>query len=113
MYIMFAPENVAKSVFNDFPSDEALEWAGKLTWQSMAALGTPLTYAGYNDVSVSYVLVESDQLVTPENQKAYIANIEESSGNKVNVIKLDAGHFPHVTRTDELAEIIIKVANSM
>jgi hypothetical protein len=79
----------------------------------MAAMASPLNSSTFADLSVWYLFCENDLTIAPERQTEFIANIEESSGRKVSVIKLDAGHFPHVTRTDDLVRIVTTVAESL
>jgi hypothetical protein len=100
----------AKDNFSDLSTEEGIAWAKQMPEHSTASFGGELTYAGYKDVPVSYLFTEKDQTVTPEMQQVCIDNIEQATGNKVDVRRLDSGHFPFLSRPNEVAQIIRKVA---
>ena len=85
-------------------------WAKKFPAHSAQTFATPLTYAGYKDVPVTYLLAESDQLILPEVQLKIIENIESARGEKIDVLKYDVGHFPHISQPGIIVEAIQKVA---
>ncbi|KAH8883391.1 alpha/beta-hydrolase [Thozetella sp. PMI_491] len=109
-YFRNEPEGSAGYNFSDIPHEEAVEWAKKLDWHSAVSFTNPLTYPGYNDVPVTYLFHEEDRTVTPEMQEKCIANIEESSGQKVDVQKIKSGHNPYVSQQENLAKIFADVA---
>ncbi|KAH8891211.1 alpha/beta-hydrolase [Thozetella sp. PMI_491] len=109
-YVYNEPEGSAAANFSDLPHEEGVEWAKKLDWHSVVTFTNPLTYPGYNDVPVSYLICETDQIIPLATQETCIANIEESSGNKVDVIRINAGHIPYASQMDKMAEIIAEVA---
>lgn len=105
------PEGNAKINFSDLPYDEALEWAKKMPSHSMPSFGGRLSYPGYRDVPVSYLFTTEDPVVVPELQQRCIGIIETAKGEKVDVVSLDSGHFPFLSRAEETARIIEKVAS--
>lgn len=76
---------------------------------SAASFASPLTYAGYKDVPVSYLLCEEDRSIPASVQKAGIEIIERESGRPVDVTSVKTGHCPHVSARNETEEWIFKV----
>ncbi|EXJ87549.1 hypothetical protein A1O3_04509 [Capronia epimyces CBS 606.96] len=77
---------------------------------SSVSFGGELTYPGYKDVPVSYLLCEDDLCIPPNIQKAEIDMIEKESGNKVRVTRIPADHCPNITSTQETIDWIVDVA---
>lgn len=101
--------STARVVFNDLTEDEGKEWTRRFGMQSAVSFGTPLTYAGYKDIPISYLFCEMDMCITPKIQQTGIDLIEEVSGKKVDVTRIDAGHCPNVSKTEEMAEWVVSV----
>lgn len=93
-------DNISQSAalcFSDIPHEEGELWAEKFGCHSSASFANELTYAGYKDVPVSYLLCEDDLVVPAKNQREEIALIEKESGNMVDVTSIKAGHCPNVS----------------
>lgn len=103
----------AKDNFSDLSTEEGVAWAKKMPEHSTASFGGELTYAGYTDVPVSWLFTEKDRTVKPETQEVCISNIEQSSSKKVDVHRLDSGHFPFLSRSSDVSRIIRKVAGEV
>lgn len=80
---------------------------------SAASFTSPLTYAGYKDVPVSYLIAEGDKSITPETQRSQIEMIERVSGNKVNVTSTSAGHVLPASALDDVVNWITSVAETL
>ena len=106
------PAMVAASTFADLPADETARWAAKASVHSLPSFKEKLTYAGYNDVDVHYILTERDQVVPPELQSGMIELIQKSSGRQVVVHRLDSDHGPVISRFEDISAIVEKVAKS-
>lgn len=104
------PVDNAKDNFSDLPANEGIAWAKQMPEHSTASFGGELTYAGYKDVPVSWLFTENDRTVTPETQEICIGIIEQATGKKVDVKRLNSGHFPFLSRPDDVAQIIRTVA---
>jgi pimeloyl-ACP methyl ester carboxylesterase len=109
-YMWLEPEGNAKDNFSDMPPAEGIEWAKKMPEHSTASFGGELTYEGYKDVPVSYLYTEQDRTVLPKLQQVCIDNVEQATGKKVDVQKLDSGHFPFLSRPNDVVRIIRRVA---
>lgn len=93
------------------PQADGEAWAGKMTAHSAASFGDALTYAGYKDVPVSYLICEEDPVIPAGSQSRMIGLVEQESGRKVDVTRLPAGHAPNITATQAVVDWIIHVAN--
>lgn len=97
--------------FSDLPPEQGLEWAHRMSSHSTASFKEKLTYAGYNDVNVHYIICEKDKIIPAEVQMGMVEMIKASSGRDVQVHKLDCDHAPIVSRTEDLSAILEKVLN--
>lgn len=95
------------------PADEGEAWARKLAKHSSASFASPLTYAGFKDVPVSYLLCEEDLAIPAEIQRAGIDMIERESGNKVDVTSIKADHVAPLSSLDDVVEWVVRVAQRM
>ena len=109
MYYHDIPKLAALS-FSDMPPKEGEIWARKLAHHSAASFANPLTYAGFKDVPVSYLLCLHDLTITPETQKSGIDMIERETGKKVAVTSLEADHVAPLTHTDEVVRWVVQLA---
>ncbi|KAJ4318650.1 hypothetical protein N0V84_006738 [Fusarium piperis] len=101
---------LAKLSFSSMPKDEGELWAAKLVKHSSTSFANTLTYAGFKDVPVSYLVCENDKTISPQVQRAGIDMIEQESGNKVDVTTINADHVPPVSSLVEVVDWIIGVA---
>ncbi|KAF3025916.1 hypothetical protein E8E14_014904 [Neopestalotiopsis sp. 37M] len=102
---------VATRVFSDMPYEEGLKWGKLLVKHSAASFASPLTYAGYKDLPVSYLVCENDLSIVHDTQKSQIEMIERESGKKVNITSIQAGHVPPISAPQDVIKWIIQVAN--
>lgn len=81
--------------------------------QSAVSFANPLTYGGYHDVPVSYLVAEGDRSILPEKQRGQIAMIERVTGNKVDVTTTKAGHVATITSNNDVINWIVSVASKL
>ncbi|KAI0179473.1 alpha/beta-hydrolase [Hypoxylon sp. FL1284] len=105
-----SPTVTAEIVFSDLPLEESKYWASKLVKHSAACFTSNLTYEGYKDVPVSYLVSEGDLSIAPATQKSQIEMIEQVSGRKVDVSSVDAGHVPSISQPQQVIDLILGVA---
>ncbi len=77
---------------------------------SAQSFGNKLTHAGYQDIPASYLLCEEDLAGPPPFQRDMIAMIEEVSGRKVDVTRIQADHCANLSAEREVFEWIVNVA---
>ena len=92
--------------FSDLPEEEAIKHASAMTIHSKLSFEEALTYPGYNDVEAHYILCGKDKIIAAEHQQAMIGMIEQSSGKKVIVHRIESDHCPMYAKRDELTEIL-------
>ncbi|KAI1169894.1 Alpha/beta hydrolase fold-1 [Nemania sp. FL0916] len=100
----------AQIVFSDLPLEEGIHWAEKMAKHSAASFKTELTYGGYKDVPVSYLVAEADHSITPAVQWSQIAMIERVSGSKVDVSTVQSDHAPSISHPQAVVDYILRVA---
>lgn len=104
------PVVMAPFVCNDVPYAQAYENALQFPHHSAVSFQGEVTQASYKDVPVTYIFCEKDLVINPETQQRFIDTIEEVSGNKVDVKRIDAGHCPNFSRPEELVELLVQAA---
>ncbi|CAI6097546.1 unnamed protein product [Clonostachys chloroleuca] len=103
----------AKVVFSDVSLEQGLIWAKELVTHSAISFTSLLTYPGYADVPVAYLVADGDLSIAPKTQRSQIEMIEKVSGNKVDVTTTSAGHVPPVTAPDDVVNWILSVASKL
>lgn len=100
------PEGQAPFTFSDLPSEEGLRLAKEMPEHSTASFKEKLTYAGYNDADVTYILCEEDKVLLPEYQYAMIKLLKSSKGKDITVHKLKSGHVPNFSQPGNVSRIV-------
>ena len=103
------PNIIAMSTFGDLPPEGGLEWAQSMDAHSVLSFKEPLTYPGYCDVNVHYILCEKDVVIPPDAQAGMIELIKTASGREPTVHKLNSDHAPIASRPDEVAALVQKI----
>lgn len=106
------PVGNAPFTFSDLPFEEGLKHCKEMADHSTASFKEKLSYAGYNDVEVHYIVCEEDKVIPPEYQYGMIEMVKVSSGREVIVHKLQSGHAPNISQPDNLATILKDVVES-
>lgn len=101
---------MAPFVCNDLPYAQAYENTLQLPHHSAASFQSEVTQTSYKDIPLTYIFCEKDMVISPEIQQRFIDTIEEVSGNKVDVKKIDAGHVPMWSKPDELLKLLVDSA---
>lgn len=107
------PEGCANTNFSDLPPAEGVECAKQMLAHSAVSFTGTLTHPGHRHVPISYLVCEEDRAVPVELQKSVIARIEQESGHKVDIHTCKAGHFPSVSRPEEVVRVIRCAAGEM
>ncbi|KAI2775264.1 alpha/beta-hydrolase [Daldinia loculata] len=101
----------AALIISDLPDAKEREAiVRKFQTHSSASFASELTYPGYKDLPVSYMLCEEDAILPPKYQREWIESIEKESGNKVDVTSLQVGHCPSYTKPQEVINWIVNAA---
>jgi pimeloyl-ACP methyl ester carboxylesterase len=108
-YMTISPEHNAPITFSDLPPERALEMSRQMPDHSTPSFREKLTYPGYSDVQVHYVVCEEDKLILPEHQKGMIEFVKGFTGKDVVVHKLQSGHVPTTSQPDNVAKVVLDV----
>lgn len=103
-------EYSASLCFSDLPKEEQLQWQSRFALHSAVSFTNPLTYAGYKDVPVSYLLCEDDLVIPADWQRKEIEMIEAETGRKVDITSIKSGHCPTVKHLDEVVDWFVHLA---
>ncbi|KAF4448761.1 hypothetical protein F53441_7868 [Fusarium austroafricanum] len=108
-YMTVTAEGSAPITFSDLPADQALDLAKQMPEHSTPSFREPLTYAGYNDVDVHYIVCEQDRVIPPQFQRAMIEGVKLSTGKDVAVHGLDSGHVPTISQPDNVSKLVKEI----
>ena len=97
-------------MFSSLPLEEGKNWSEKLVKHSAASFASTLTYGGYKDVPVSYLVAEGDLSIAPATQRSQIDMIERVSGNEVDVWSINSDHAPSISQPQYVIDFIVGVA---
>ncbi|KFZ16264.1 hypothetical protein V502_05195 [Pseudogymnoascus sp. VKM F-4520 (FW-2644)] len=114
-YMSVDPVVMAPATFSDLSPDLALEWAQKLTSQSLPSFSGELTYPAYRHIPTSFIFCERDLIISPDLQRATISFLEGERGGEgsVDVVTLDTGHCPNASVPHETAAAIVKAIENV
>jgi pimeloyl-ACP methyl ester carboxylesterase len=101
----FCLKDPGPKMYSDLPQEEADYWTAKVVDQSHGVEETKLTRAAYRYVPSTYVVCEKDQAVPPQVQEMF----GTSAG--ATLLRLDSGHSPQLSKTDELVGMVAEFAN--
>ncbi|CZR55098.1 uncharacterized protein PAC_04984 [Phialocephala subalpina] len=90
-------------------AEEGEAWIRKMSCHSAISFTNELTYAGYKDVPVSYLVCEEDLVIPLKNQREEIEMIERESGRKVDVTSIKTGHVPIASQPQLVIDWILDV----
>jgi pimeloyl-ACP methyl ester carboxylesterase len=96
------PEDV---FFHDVPKSEAEAWSSKVSTEPTQGWEIPLTYMGWREIPSHYILCEQDRMLPLPLQEHF-----SSLAGSVP-LRMDAGHFPHVSQPQQLTAIIQQIAS--
>lgn len=88
--------------YNDLPESDMDNLVSSLKHQSKASFYTPLTYAAYQDVPVSYLLCEKDNAIPFPAQQAMVG----IGGPNVVSHICAAGHSPMLNMPERVVDVI-------
>jgi pimeloyl-ACP methyl ester carboxylesterase len=92
-------------------TDKEDEYVKTLTKWNGNCMYQPLTTerAAWRDGPVTYIHTTGDMTVPMDYQNVFVKGMEEA-GVKVQCVSVETGHCPNLTKPDEIAEIVKKIA---
>lgn len=82
------------------PDSEAMKWIARLQCQPANWDGVT-TCCGWREVPSLYIILENDKAILPDVQE----QMAKLAGSRV--VRLDAGHMAQLTKTADVARIIL------
>lgn len=101
--------NADRIFYNDLPESGMDTLISSLKHQSKASFFTPLTYAAYQDVPVSYLLCENDNAIPFQAQQAMVG----IGGPNVASHICAAGHMPMIQMPERVVNVIREAAGEV
>jgi pimeloyl-ACP methyl ester carboxylesterase len=109
--VAIMPASASKEVLYECCTSEVADWAiAHQRPQPLAPMGTPVSIpkGALDEVSRYYVLCGRDQAIPPALQRRMIAE------NDCNAVyKLDTDHTPHLSKVNELAQVLDEIAEQV
>ena len=99
------PAGAKRDLFNDVSDEQAAPIIEGLGSHRLSVFGEAPTALGWKEHPSTYVLTTADRVFSPELQRRMAANAGE-------VVEVDAGHIPLLSRPAELAAAIAKAAKA-
>lgn len=99
------PAGAKQFLFNDVTQETADPIIAALGTHRLSVFGESPTSLGWREHPVTYVLTTRDQVFSPELQR-------RMAGSAGEVVEVDAGHIPQLSRAAELAEVIARAAGA-
>ncbi|KNG83193.1 hypothetical protein ANOM_008829 [Aspergillus nomiae NRRL 13137] len=110
-YMFFADHAAAAELcYSDLPAAEGKAWMERYPRHSAVSFTNPLSYAGYKDVPVAYLLCADDKVIPAQVQKQQIEIIEKETGRKVDVTVIPTGHIPIASAPEKVVDWIAGLA---
>lgn len=95
--------------YNDLPEADQKHWFSTCRPHVMATLRGKTTGAAWKVIPTSYLLCEDDLAVVPQYQEAMIKAVQ-NAGAEIDVTRFKCGHSPFLSKVDETAEWVRRVA---
>jgi pimeloyl-ACP methyl ester carboxylesterase len=95
----------AGAVYGDLPAPEVAAHLARLSPQPADTFTAVVTAAGFGRVPTTYVLCEHDDAVHPDHQELMAARCDRC-------VRLASGHFPMLSATAALGEIVATAATA-
>jgi pimeloyl-ACP methyl ester carboxylesterase len=80
--------------------------------EAAVVLAEAVTRAGIPpDLPKTFVKLLKDQSLPPERQDVLVENLRASPGGTVDVVTIDSGHDVMISRPEELADVLNRIAS--
>lgn len=107
------PPVAARAVISELPPEEGEAVIRSFAKHSARSFVDPLTHAGYMDIPASFLFCEKDTAGPPAFQQAWIEAVEQASGRKVDVTKIQSGHMMNLTNEQDLIDFLVNRAKAI
>jgi hypothetical protein len=98
--------------YQDVDDETVSELAKDLRPQSFAAFWSTTTHAAWRHIPTTYILCTADRPTTVTAAQYLIDTAKASGTHRIdNVIRIDTGHSPFISRPEWTADTLIKELN--
>ncbi|KAI0014479.1 alpha/beta-hydrolase [Xylariaceae sp. FL0662B] len=109
--ITVAPEDAKGMFYQDLDDNTVAQLSKCLRPQSLGSYWSTTTYAAWRHIPTTYVLCTGDRPTTVAAAQYLVDSAKASGKHKIyNVIKIDTGHSPFISKPESTAEILITEA---
>lgn len=98
------PDGATATLFNDVSAEQAAPIVAALGTHRLSVFGEGPDALGYTDLPSTYILTTMDLVFSPELQRSMAVRAG------AEVVEVEAGHIPQLSRARELAAAIAKAA---
>ncbi|KAF1952495.1 alpha/beta-hydrolase [Byssothecium circinans] len=107
------PEDAKGMFYQDLDDETVAELAKDLRPQSFGAFWGTTYHAAWRDIPTSYILCTGDKPTTVVAAQYLVDSAKGSGNHKIgNVIKVDAGHSPFISKPEWTAKTLIEEATT-
>lgn len=99
--MFFGEESSAEAEIEAYLST-LVRWNGKCMYEG-------LEHAAWREIPASYIYTANDMMIPLDYQKSMV-NLLQENGRSIETFTLETGHCPNLTATQEVVEVIKKVA---
>ncbi|RGP67717.1 hypothetical protein FSPOR_5907 [Fusarium sporotrichioides] len=94
-------------LYHDLPEEEAKYWVTKLTPQALTSVtdGYEVSYEGWKDVPVWYIMTAEDKNIPLEIQKMFAQSAEKAGADLV-VREIASSHSPMLSKPDDTVKCL-------
>jgi hypothetical protein len=105
------PEDLKDMFYQDLDDATSAQLAKDLRPHSLATFWDTTTYVAWRDIPTSYIVCTKDRPTTVAAIQYLIATAKSGTHKIDNVIEVDTGHSPFISRPKWTAETLVKEAN--
>ena len=99
-------------LFADLPDEEADALMPTLSRANVDCMKSKVRFEAWRHIAVTYVHTTTDMTLPAHYQKQILAKMEKA-GVQVEVVELETGHSPYLTKTDEVVKVVEEVAGKI
>jgi pimeloyl-ACP methyl ester carboxylesterase len=106
------PKDAKNFFYQDIPDEDVVEFVKDLQPQSLGAFWSTTTHAAWRYIPTTYIICTADVPSTVAAAQ-YLVDSAKASGVHMidNVVKVDAGHFPFISKPQWTARLFIEEAS--
>ena len=110
--ITIHPEDAKSMFYQDLDDETVAELAKELQPQSLGAFWSTTTHAAWRHIPTTYILCTADVPTTVAATQYLVDSAKASGSHRIdNLIKIDTGHSPFISKPEWTANTLIEEAS--